>query len=132
MAKYNQKSRRTVKTCTYLAGAVSATSDEEPIFTAPFNCEVVGAYATDTAGFAVSGTDNWTILLNRKGATGGDSDAIATLTTSAGSTAFVPKTLGTLTNTFIPKGSAITLTMTKNASGATTSGTVITVQYREI
>lgn len=132
MTKYFTKSRRTIKQTNYLAGDVSGTTDEEPIFTAPFNCEIVGAYVTQTVGFAASGTDNWTILLNKKGTTGGSSSQIASLTTTAGSTAYVPLTLGTLTNTLIPKGTAVTLTMTKNNSGATTAGTVISLQYREI
>ena len=96
----------------------------------PFNCEILAAYVNDETGF-VAGSSNWTILLKRKGILGTGTDQVASLTTTAGSTAYLPVTLGTITNSLIPNGTAVSLTMTKN-SGANTHDTVVSIVYREI
>jgi hypothetical protein len=130
--KYLQKARRTQKTAHYLAGTLSSTMTERPLFVAPFNCEIVGAYVNDTTGFTADATDNWTITIKSKGALGTGTSQVAALTTTAGTTAFLPASLGTITNAVMTKGTALSLTMTKNSSGANTDNTVVSVVYREI
>ncbi len=132
MTKYLTKSRRTEQTASFLLGTLSATSDEMPIFVAPFNCEITGAWVTDTTGFGAEASNNWTFALKRKGTAGSGTDSIASRTTTAAIAAFVPGSLGTLTNTLITKETSVTITATKNNSAANTDNTIVTIRFREI
>ena len=131
MTKYLKKDRRNLEVQNYLAGTLSATMTERTVFTAPFNCEIVAAYTTDSASYTGDPTNKWATVLKRKGTAGSGTDVIATLPGTASTTAFIPASLGTLTYTYITKGTAVTATITKSSSPSNTADTLLTIVYRE-
>jgi hypothetical protein len=130
--KYLTKTRRQAEVQNYLAGTLSSTMAERTVFTAPYNCEIIEAYLTDTSNYTGDPTNKWVTVLKRKGTAGSGTDTIATVAGTANRTAFIPASMGTLTYSFIPKDTAVTATITKASSPSNTADTLITIVYREI
>lgn len=87
---------------------------------------IVGAWFVPSAGLTGDATNNATLALAKRDGAGGASAAVASITTTASWTAFVPVSLGTLTNASVAAGNVLTFAISKAAAGvAVPAGTLI-------
>jgi hypothetical protein len=112
----------------------AATSDEVPIFVAPFDCVIEKVYITNAAALAAHATDYTTLDIQSKGSAGSGTDSLASFDTATGGdnislVAFVPYSFGDLSNTEITKAEAVTLKKTDAGGGVATDEARITIVY---
>jgi hypothetical protein len=105
-----------------LADAAAATATAETAFyRAPSARTIVGVYFVADAAVTASDADYATATVKRRDGAGGAAATVASIaTTTAGSgniTAFVPKSLGTITNAALAAGNVLTLTIAKTGNG---------------
>lgn len=115
-------------------GTIAAgTDDERTIFVAPHDVIIEKIYLTVGTTVAAGATNYTTIDFQSKGSAGTGTDSLASFDTNTGNvtlTAFVPHNAGTLANSTISKGEAITIDKTDTASGDALDEAVVTVVYK--
>jgi hypothetical protein len=105
-----------------LADAAAATATAETTFyRAPSARTIIAAYFVPDAAVTASDADYATATIKRRDGAGGAAATVcsaATTTTGTGNcTAFVPKSLGTITNAALAAGNVLTLTIAKTGNG---------------
>ena len=113
------------------ADGAAGTATAETLFArVPRAGRILAAYFCPSAALTASDTDYATLALaKRDGAGGGSSSVASKATTTAGSgnwTAFVPVSLGTISNGTLAAGNVLTLAISKAGNGvAVPSGTLV-------
>lgn len=81
---------------------------------------IVGAWFVPSAALTADNTNNAALALAKRDGIGGGSTSVASLTTTIANgnwTAFVPVSLGTLSNASVAAGNVLTFAISKNGSG---------------
>lgn len=90
---------------------------------------IVGAWYAPSAALTGDATNNATLTLAKRDGAGGGASTVATITTTAVAgnwTAFVPVSLGTLSNTSVAAGNVLTFAISKGGTGVVVpAGTLI-------
>ncbi len=90
---------------------------------------IVGAWYAPSAALTGDATNNATLTLAKRDGAGGGSSSVAAITTTAVAgnwTAFVPVSLGTLSNTSVAAGNVLTFAISKGGTGVVVpAGTLI-------
>ena len=119
----------TVKCATVAAG----TSEELPVFVAPFDCYLLDLFMTDDAGFSGDDTNYSTLSFQRKGAAGSGTDEIASkaFTLAVDATVRVPNSVGALHKDYryIPKGTAVTYKKVHTLTGIAFTDPIFSVKF---
>jgi hypothetical protein len=114
-------------------GAASTATAETAFYRAPVAGTIIAAYFTPSAALTASDTDYATLSLAKRDGAGGSSAAVASkATNTAGSgswTAFVPVSLGTISNAALAAGNVLTLAIAKAGSGVAVPSGQLTVVY---
>lgn len=87
---------------------------------------IVGAWYVPSAALTGDATNNAVLAVDKRDGAGGAAAAVASLTTTASWTAFVPVSLGALTNAAVAAGNVLTFEISKGGTGvAVPAGTLI-------
>lgn len=126
--------REVFEESTTMATVAAGTSEELPIFVAPFDCYIEGIYFTNKAAITGHDTNYSTLSFQRKGTAGTGTDEIATKTfnvAGGNAAAHVPLDIAPLHKDYryIPKGTAITYKKVHANAGIAFTDFVISVVY---
>lgn len=111
---------------TYIGAADASASPAPIVFVAPCNCQILGAYLTDSTTKSFHADNHGHYNLLKKGAAGTGTDIIAAASTVAADlTANVPKalTMSSTVSNQVAAGQALALSITE--SGTATSGDLV-------
>jgi hypothetical protein len=113
------------------ADGAAATATAETLFArAPVAGRVLAAYYCPSAALTADASHYASLLLAKRDGAGGASAAVATKTTATGSwTAFVPVSLGTITNGTLVAGDVLTAAITKTGNGVVVPSGTLVVLY---
>lgn len=113
------------------ADGAAATATAETLFArAPVAGRILAAYYCPSAALTADASHYASLLLAKRDGAGGASAAVATKTTATGSwTAFVPVSLGTITNGTLVAGDVLTVAITKTGNGVVVPSGTLVVLY---
>lgn len=107
-------------------GAASTATAETAFNRVSRTGTIVGAWYVPSAALTGDPTNNATLALAKRDGAGGASSPVASLTTTASWTAFVPVSLGTLSNASVAAGNVLSLAISKGGTGVVVpAGTLI-------
>lgn len=110
-------------------GAASTATTETAFNRVSRTGTIVGAWYAPSAALTGDASNNATLTLAKRDGAGGGSSSVAAITTTAVAgnwTAFVPVSLGTLSNTSVAAGNVLTFAISKGGTGVVVpAGTLI-------
>ena len=98
-------------------GSASDAIAEHSIYVAPTGDTFSAFYFVPDAALTGDPTNNAVITVKKRDGAGGGASSMASLTTTASWTAFVPKSLGAVSGGAVAAGSVLTLTIAKGGTG---------------
>jgi len=114
-------------------GTVAAgTDDERPVFSAPFNCELISISVINVATIAASTTAEVKFDFQDKGSDGTGTTSIVSLSTDTTSiTAFNTHSVGTLGSAkALSSGDVVSLKTTHDGAGTATDEMLVVITYK--
>lgn len=110
-------------------GAAGTATAETSIFRATEACRILAVYFVPSAALTGDVTNNATLTVKTRDGAGGAASSVAALTTTASWTAFVPASLGAISNGALAAGAILTLTIAKGGTGVVVPSGTLVVLY---
>jgi len=117
-------------------GTINAgTSDERPVFIAPYDCELIVVQLVNASDIATDAVSYTTVTLRDKGSDGSADNEIASVSNAAEGTAFDDfdaVSVGTLdaTHKLLTSGDVVSLKKTDTAGGTATDEMMVMITYK--
>lgn len=117
----------------YFGTIAAGTSDERPVFIAPYDCELIIVQLVNASAIATDAVSYTTVALLDKSSTGASDNQVAAISTDTTAfAAFDSVSIGTLdaTHKLLTSGDVVSLKKTDTAGGTATDEMMVMITYK--